>query len=71
MLHMLIKYARVLICISAGEGSQHFSAFHFSIHESKEQNFTKWVWPTNGADETKTKICTEIDNSSICEILVI
>ena len=29
MPHMLIKYAHVLICISAGEGSQHFSAFHF------------------------------------------
>ena len=25
---MLIKYAHVVICISAGEGSQHFSAFH-------------------------------------------
>ena len=29
MPHMLIKYAHVLICISAGEGSRHFSAFHF------------------------------------------
>ena len=28
MPHMLIKYAHVLICISAGEGSRHFSAFH-------------------------------------------
>ena len=27
MQHVLIKYAHVLICISAGEGSQHFSAF--------------------------------------------
>ena len=26
--HALIKYAHMLICISAGEGSQHFSAFH-------------------------------------------
>ena len=30
MPHVLIKYAHVLICISAGEGSRHFSAFHFS-----------------------------------------
>ena len=29
MPHVLIKYAHVLICISAGEGSQHFSAFYF------------------------------------------
>ena len=29
MPHMLIKYAHVLICISAGEGSRHFSAFHY------------------------------------------
>ena len=28
MPHMLIKYAHVLICISAGEGSRQFSAFH-------------------------------------------
>ena len=28
MPHVLIKYAHVLICISAGEGSWHFSAFH-------------------------------------------
>ena len=28
MPHVLIKYAYVLICISAGEGSQHFSAFY-------------------------------------------
>ena len=28
MPHVLIKYAHVLICISAGEGSRHFSAFH-------------------------------------------
>ena len=28
--HVLIKYAHVLICISAGEGSRHFSAFHYS-----------------------------------------
>ena len=27
MPHVLIKYAHVLICISAGEGSRHFSAF--------------------------------------------
>ena len=27
MPHVLIKYAHVLICISAGEGSWHFSAF--------------------------------------------
>ena len=27
MPHMQIKYAHVLICISAGEGSQHFTAF--------------------------------------------
>ena len=26
MPHMLIKYAHVLICISVGEGFQHFSA---------------------------------------------
>ena len=31
MPHVLIKYAHVLICISAGEGSRHFSAFHFII----------------------------------------
>ena len=30
MPHVLIKYAHVLICISAGEGSRHFSAFHLS-----------------------------------------
>ena len=29
MPHVLIKYAHVLICISVGEGSWHFSAFHF------------------------------------------
>ena len=29
MPHVLIKYAHVLICISAGEGSRLFSAFHF------------------------------------------
>ena len=29
MPHVLIKYAHVLICISAGEGSRHFSAFHY------------------------------------------
>ena len=28
MPHVLIKYAHVLICISVGEGSWHFSAFH-------------------------------------------
>ena len=28
MPHVLIKYAHVLICISAGEDSWHFSAFH-------------------------------------------
>ena len=28
MPHFLIKYAHMLICISAGEGSRHFSAFH-------------------------------------------
>ena len=28
MPHVVIKYAHVLICISAGEGSRHFSAFH-------------------------------------------
>ena len=28
MPHVLIKYAHVLICISVGEGSRHFSAFH-------------------------------------------
>ena len=27
MQHVLIKYAHVFICISAGEGSRHFSAF--------------------------------------------
>ena len=31
MPHVLIKYAHVLICISAGEGSRHFSAFHYQI----------------------------------------
>ena len=31
MQHVLIKYAHVFICISAGEGSRHFSAFIF-IH---------------------------------------
>ena len=31
MPHVLIKYAHVLICISAGEGSRHFSAFHCQI----------------------------------------
>ena len=30
MPHVLIKYAHVLICISAGEGSRHFSAFHIT-----------------------------------------
>ena len=33
MPHVLIKYAHVLICISAGEGSRHFSAFHL-VHFS-------------------------------------
>ena len=28
MPHVLIKYAHVLVCISAGEGSRRFSAFH-------------------------------------------
>ena len=28
MPHVLIKYAHVLICISAGKGSRHFSAFY-------------------------------------------
>ena len=32
MPHVLIKYAHVLICICAGEGSRHFSAFHFIIN---------------------------------------
>ena len=32
MPHMLIKYAHVLICICAGEGSQHFSVSHSFIH---------------------------------------
>ena len=32
---MLIKYAHVLICIWAGEGSQHFSAFHLEVQISK------------------------------------
>ena len=32
MPHMLIKYAHVLICISAGKGSRHFSAFHLFIY---------------------------------------
>ena len=31
MPHVLIKYAHVLICISAGEGSRHFSAFHLNL----------------------------------------
>ena len=31
MPHVLIKYAHVLICISAGEGSRHFSAFIYFI----------------------------------------
>ena len=31
--HMLIKYAHMLICISAGEGSRHFSAFHSLFKE--------------------------------------
>ena len=29
MPHVLIKYAHVFICISAGEGSQHFSAYGY------------------------------------------
>ena len=32
MPHVLIKYAHMLICISVGEGSRHFSAFHFSCN---------------------------------------
>ena len=35
MPHVLIKYAHVLhvlICISVGEGSRHFSAFHITNH---------------------------------------
>ena len=31
MPHVVIKYAHVLICISVGEGSRHFSAFHFKM----------------------------------------
>ena len=31
MPHVLIKYAHVLICISVGEGSRHFSAFISSL----------------------------------------
>ena len=34
MPHLLIKYAHVLICISAGKGSRHFSAFYFTIDRS-------------------------------------
>ena len=33
MPHVLIKYAHVLICISAGKGSWHFSAFHFHFFQ--------------------------------------
>ena len=36
MPHMLIKYAHVLICISAGKGSQHFSAFYFTSGKNLE-----------------------------------
>ena len=32
MPHMLIKYAHMLICISAGEGSWHFSAISLNMH---------------------------------------
>ena len=35
MPHVLIKYAHVLICISAGEGSRHFSAFHWICSHSR------------------------------------
>ena len=35
MPHVLIKYAHVLICISAGGGSWHFSAFHSYINKIK------------------------------------
>ena len=31
MPHVLIEYAHVLICISAGKGSRHFSAFIFIV----------------------------------------
>ena len=41
MSHVLIKYAQVLICISAGEGSRHFSAFHYTckVENSKILSF--------------------------------
>ena len=32
MPHMPIRYVHVLICIGAGEGSQHFSAFIEAIN---------------------------------------
>ena len=35
MPHVLIKYAHVLICISVGKGSRHFSAFHYSSNSIK------------------------------------
>ena len=38
MPHVLIKYAHVLICISAGEGSRHFSAFHSDGDEEPVNN---------------------------------
>ena len=33
MPHVLIKYAHVLICISAGKGSRHFSAIYLYGNE--------------------------------------
>ena len=40
MPHVLIKYAHVLICISAGEGSRHFSAIYYA---SNSTHRCKWV----------------------------
>ena len=42
MPHVLIKYAHMLICISAGEGSQHFSAFHLLYSSNFSTYVPKW-----------------------------
>ena len=46
MPHVLIKYAHVLICILAGEGSQHFSAISL-----------RWLNLTNNYKHTQGSMC--------------
>ena len=47
MPHVIIKYVHVLICISAGEGSRHFSAFHLVGNQELTPKASVLDYPPN------------------------